>query len=149
MSGMTPDRARLGLRGVGAAAAMVTITLLLMQIAHRLLDQPPEPEPAVAEAPATPDLPEAVEEPGLRIAAIEPVGLKVAADGQVVYQGVLCAGPPPGCPESTLSFATARELSVEVADLTRVRVIYNGSRVEPLGNLSASRRLVFIDDRAP
>jgi len=25
-------------------------------------------------------------------------------------------------------------------------VIYNGSRVEPLGNLSSARRLVFIDD---
>lgn len=130
---------------------MVTITLLLMQIAHRLVDRVPPPEEAAPEAApeVAADLPEAVQEAGLRIAAIEPVGLKVEADGQVLYQGVLCAGPPPDCAQSTVSFATARSLSVEVADLTRVRVIYNGARVEPLGNLSASRRLVFIDDSTP
>ena len=140
------DRARLALRGLGAAAAMVAITLLLMQIAHRVLDgegvvaaEGPE-EPAVA-ALDDPDTPTA-----LRISAIEPVRVEVVVDGETRFSGVLCSGPPPDCPRSSLEFERGEVMSVELADLTRARVSYNGTRVEPLGKLSAKRRLVFVDD---
>lgn len=120
---------------------MVVLTLLLMQVAHRLIDRPDDPEPSPAQAEA--DNPDAV---ALAISAIEPVRIKVERDGAVAFEGVLCTGAPPDCPEPTLRFAPASEIAVELADLTRARVIYNGTRVEPLGNLSAPRRLVFIDD---
>ncbi|MCK6525954.1 hypothetical protein L6R49_31510, partial [Myxococcota bacterium] len=150
-----------------AAAAMVIITLLLMQIIHRITDAPAEapeeqaaaegaepPAPAeegapeaVAEAPAAPAPPPVPEaESGLRISAVEPVKVRVEIDGVERYDAVLCASLDTTCEERVLKFPLAAEMAVEVADLTRLRVSYNGARVEPLGNLSASRRLVFIDD---
>ena len=160
---------RTALRVFAAAAAMVIITLLLMQIIHRITDAPPETpealteggtppaepgaEPAVepaeaveavAEAPMAPPVPES--ESGLRISAVEPVKVRVEIDGVERYDAVLCASLDTTCEERVLKFPLAAEMAVEVADLTRLRVSYNGARVEPLGNLSASRRLVFIDD---
>jgi hypothetical protein len=159
------ERLRTALRVFAAAAAMVIITLLLMQIIHRVTDAPAEtpegvaeggapPEPAaetpaepVAEAPAAPTAPPVPEsESGLRISAVEPVKVRVEIDGVERYDAVLCASLDTTCEERVLKFPLAAEMAVEVADLTRLRVSYNGARVEPLGNLSASRRLVFIDD---
>lgn len=138
-----PPRAALGLRVVGAGVAMVTITLLLMEIAHRIVDQPAEPPTAevapVVEAPTA-------EPTGLRVLANEPVRARVELDDRVVYEGVLCAGSNGECEPSSLDFPAAQKTVVELADLTRARVIYNGTRVEPLGNLTSARRLVFIDD---
>lgn len=163
----TPEeRLRTALRVFAAAAAMVIITLLLMQIIHRITDAPAEapeeqaaegaatPAPAeegaaeaVAEAPAAPAPPPVPEsESGLRISAVEPVKVRVEIDGVERYDAVLCASLDTTCEERVLKFPLAAEMAVEVADLTRLRVSYNGARVEPLGNLSASRRLVFIDD---
>lgn len=134
------DRARLVRRGLGVALAIVTITLLLMQIAHRLVDAPEvSDEDADAVAAVDPG-------PGLSVTAIEPVRVKVEIDGEVRYNGVLCSGAPPDCPQSKLEFERASITAVELADLTRARVVYRGERVDPLGNLSTGRRLVFIED---
>ncbi len=160
------ERLRTALRVFAAAAAMVIITLLLMQIIHRVTDAPPETPEALAEgeappaaepvaeaiepvaetpaAPAAPLVPDS--ESGLRISAVEPVKVRVEIDGVERYDAVLCASLDTTCEERVLKFPLAAEMAVEVADLTRLRVSYNGARVEPLGNLSASRRLVFIDD---
>ncbi|MEY3213215.1 MAG: hypothetical protein RIT28_3696 [Pseudomonadota bacterium] len=163
------ERLRTALRVFAAAAAMVIITLLLMQIIHRVTDAPAEtpealaegeapPEPAaeasaeataeaVAEAPVASPAPLVPDsESGLRISAVEPVKVRVEIDGVERYDAVLCASLDTTCEERVLKFPLAAEMAVEVADLTRLRVSYNGARVEPLGNLSASRRLVFIDD---
>lgn len=155
------ERLRTALRVFAAAAAMVIITLLLMQIIHRVTDAPaetPETPEAVAEGEAPPvepvaELPAAPPAPlvpdsesGLRISAVEPVKVRVEIDGVERYDAVLCASLDTTCEERVLKFPLAAEMAVEVADLTRLRVSYNGARVEPLGNLSASRRLVFIDD---
>lgn len=155
------ERLRTALRVFAAAAAMVIITLLLMQIIHRVTDAPaetpetpetvaegaPPPVEPVAELPAAPAAPLVPDsESGLRISAVEPVKVRVEIDGVERYDAVLCASLDTTCEERVLKFPLAAEMAVEVADLTRLRVSYNGARVEPLGNLSASRRLVFIDD---
>lgn len=155
------ERLRTALRVFAAAAAMVIITLLLMQIIHRVTDAPAEtpetpetmaegaapPVEPVAELPAAPAAPLVPDsESGLRISAVEPVKVRVEIDGVERYDAVLCASLDTTCEERVLKFPLAAEMAVEVADLTRLRVSYNGARVEPLGNLSASRRLVFIDD---
>jgi len=77
----------------------------------------------------------------LSIRATAPVRVLVEVDGLETYSGVLCRDL-----ECRLDVAAAREIAVELADLSRASVIYNGSRVAPLGNLSAPRRLVFVDD---
>jgi hypothetical protein len=60
-------------------------------------------------------------------------------DGEVFFSGILKGG-------ATLSPPAGRKVEVALADLTRTVVIYNGTRVGPLGKLNAGRRLVFIDD---
>lgn len=136
-------RATLALRVVGAGVAMVTITLLLMQIAHRIVDAPTEPDqtPAVVDAPGSPEDPQ-----GLKVLANEPVRAHIELDGKVAFDGILCAGSSGECEPASVEFPAAEVTLVELADLTRARVIYNGTRVEPLGNLTSARRLVFIDD---
>lgn len=93
----------------------------------------------------TPELPEgamdAVVGKALSIRATAPVKVRVEIDGVETVRGTLCREL-----ECRLDIEPAREIAVELADLSRASVIYNGSRVAPLGNLSAARRLVFVDD---
>lgn len=137
------DDPRAAMRLAGAGVAMVIITLLLMEIAHRIVDRPPEPDSTEA-AVVTPSTEE--DPRGLRVMANEPVKAHIELDGKVMFDGVLCAGSNGECSPSVLDFPSAALTVVELADLTRARVIYNGTRVEPLGNLTSARRLVFIDD---
>jgi cytoskeletal protein RodZ len=46
-------------------------------------------------------------------------------------------------PNETRVLRGAERVEVDAQDLTRVVVTYNGERVEPLGNISRGRRLVF------
>jgi len=64
---------------------------------------------------------------------------EVVVDGVNFFSGVLKGG-------ETLRPPVGRRIEVALADLTRAVVIYNGSRVGPLGKLNAGRRLIFIDD---
>jgi hypothetical protein len=75
----------------------------------------------------------------LLVRAIEPSRMVAIADGEVVHDGVIVA-------RRSVTIEAQRELSVELPDLTRVKMRYNGQALRPLGNLSAGRRLVFIDD---
>ena len=77
----------------------------------------------------------------LSIRATAPVRVRVEVDGVQTHAGTLCRDL-----ECRLDVPAAREIAVELSDLSRASVIYNGSRVAPLGNLSAARRLVFVDD---
>lgn len=79
------------------------------------------------------------EAPRLVVRGIETQHTEVVVDGETFFSARLSGGesvePPPG-----------RVVSVEIPDLTRVTVIYNGTRVRPLGKLTSGRKLVFIND---
>ena len=64
---------------------------------------------------------------------------EVVVDGVRFFSGLLKGG-------ETLRPPVGRRIEVALDDLTRSVVIYNGSRVGPLGKLNAGRRLIFIDD---
>ena len=51
--------------------------------------------------------------------------------------------PRDGPPNETRVLHGRDRVEVDAQDLTRVVLTYNGERVEPLGNISAGRRLVF------
>jgi len=48
-----------------------------------------------------------------------------------------------------LEFSGSGEIILDIGDLSRVTLEYNGQRIEPLHNLTASRRLVFVRDTPP
>ena len=75
----------------------------------------------------------------LSIYAIEDVRLEVSVDGQSVYDQRLGG-------TKTVSFKAKEKLIVDISDLGRVRLTYNSKRIEPLGNLSLERRLVFMHE---
>ncbi len=75
----------------------------------------------------------------VKVRGVERQRVHIEVDGAPFFSGLLRAGESKETPP-------AHEISVELPDLTRSVVIYNGARVEPLGKLTAGRRLVFIDD---
>lgn len=125
------DRGRGVLRGVAGAVIAAGIVIVGLQIVATLLDdgslpdQPLEPSGGVVELRAT-----------------DPIRVRVEVDGDEVFAGVMCRGNNP-CKQS---FGPAKEIAVEMADLERAQVSYNGRRVKPLGTLDEPRTLVFIDD---
>jgi hypothetical protein len=120
--------------------ALAVVVLLGLRVASELLDRPAADEVATQAGPVAADAEPAVH--SLSIRAIEPSKLRAVVDGEVVHDGVLVA-------RRTLQLDAKRELVVEIPDLTRVKMRYNGQALRPLGNLSAGRRLVFIDDETP
>jgi len=84
---------------------------------------------------------------GLRVGVNDRVKVKVEVDGEPWFDGHLCPREGPRCDRAgPLKVPRAAEIAVALSDLTHARLIYNGRRVEPLGNLDAGRRLVFVDD---
>jgi hypothetical protein len=77
----------------------------------------------------------------VRVRAIEATRLRLEADGAVIFDGVLHAG-------TIVEAAGHDRVVIDSSDLSRIRVSYNGESVDPLGNQSVGRRLVFIDDIA-
>jgi transcriptional regulator with XRE-family HTH domain len=75
----------------------------------------------------------------VRIRAIEPTRVDVFADASWHHQGTLPAG-------ELVEVESALPIEVSVGDLTRVVVTYDGERIEPLHDLNAPRRLVFLAD---
>ena len=75
----------------------------------------------------------------LRIRAIEPTRITTRVDHKDSYSGRLPAG-------EIIDLEGAQRIEVFAADLTTIRITYNGERIEPLGNLSKPRRLVFVQD---
>lgn len=147
----SPLRTPVGMaRALGMGIAVAVVVLLGLKVASELWDgrQPAPDDGATAaqDVPVEPgaDAAPAVEAPthALNIRAIEPSRLVAIADGVVVHDGILVA-------RRALQIEAQRELSVELPDLTRVKIRYNGQALRPLGNLSAGRRLVFLDDESP
>ncbi len=121
-------------RALGLGVAVAVLVLLGLRVASVLLERPPDGEPGEAVAVE----PELVAHE-LNVRAIEPSRIVVEVDGEPRHDGVLPA-------RQSLRFTAERELALFVPDLTRVKIRYNGEVLRPLGNLSAGRRLVFIDD---
>lgn len=140
------ERGRVILRFAGGVVLMLLIVGLSLKIASTLFVATQDPDQAVEPALSEPG--ELVEET-VKVRALEPVRLKVEVDTEVAFSGTLCTGAPPGCPTDTLRFGPAEEISVELTDLKAARVTFQGRLVEPLGNVSQPRRLVFVDDAAP
>lgn len=109
---------------------LVTLALVLaVKIGSTLLERGPA-------GPAEPEFP--IQKVDLR--AIEPTRVTVIADGVTLFSGTLEPG-------ATRTFEGRERLSVDTSDLTRLTVRHDGARIEPLGNLTYGRRLVFIQEK--
>jgi hypothetical protein len=75
----------------------------------------------------------------VKVRGVERQVIRIDVDGETFFSGRLGAG-------ETLEVDSGHEVVVNLPDLTRAVVIYNGTRVKPLGKLTAGRRLVFVDD---
>lgn len=127
------------------AAQAVAATAELVTPKPDDAEEAPEPE-AEAEAPPPVEEPDdedlaAAPTPGMRVhlRAHDRVKVAVDLDGTVAFDGWIEAG-------ERHDFHGAERIAVEVSDLTRLTMAYNGDKVEPLGNLSHPRRLVFVAD---
>ena len=118
---------------------LATLILVLgAKVVTMLSDRPAESADGleVVAAASTPE-PPAVPAQKLELRSTEPTRITVIADGQTLFAGVLEAG-------TTRAFGGHERLEVDTSDLTVLTVRHNGERIEPLGNLSYGRRLVFI-----
>ncbi|MDP6932255.1 MAG: DUF4115 domain-containing protein [Myxococcota bacterium] len=114
-------------RMASAGIALACLALGVVWIGSSLLDGPREH----SSSPAT------LTPQTLKLRALDRSRITVHADGTLLYGGRLEAG------ESRV-FQGRERLQVETSDLTRLVMYYNGDKVEPLGNLSKGRRLVFL-----
>ena len=135
---------RLVMSGFVLTMVVVLLLRLLFEATGTLPDTPSLSDgvaPVTEEAPeAEPILPpEAMPTSRLRIRAIEPTRLNTRVDGEDSYRGTLPAG-------EIIDLEGRQRIEVFSADLTTIRITYNGERIEPLGNLSKPRRLVFVQD---
>ncbi len=113
---------------------LVVLGALVLEVGNRVLAEEGVAPPAEAQVEAP------LAFPMLRLRGLDPVRAKVEIDGEVVFSGTLQGG-------QDLSWPAGRLAAVDLDDLTRAEVHYDGERVEPLGSLSRPRRLEFVDDR--
>lgn len=119
---------RLGIVGF----ALVAITILVARFISMALESQHVDPLAQASAQDLPDI-------DITVRAIEATEIQVEVDGELTFAGAVEA-------RQVVRYAGRKRVSVYIPDLTRVTIGYNGTRIEPLGNLSAGRRLVFVDD---
>jgi transcriptional regulator with XRE-family HTH domain len=75
----------------------------------------------------------------LRVRSTEETPITVRADGVVVQEGRIA-------PAVTLEFSADERIELEAEDLTLLTIWVDGDKIDPLGNLSRRRRLVFLRD---
>lgn len=75
----------------------------------------------------------------LRVRSTEETPITVRADGVVVQEGRIA-------PAVTLEFSADDRIELEAEDLTLLTIWVDGDKIDPLGNLSRRRRLVFLRD---
>ena len=129
-------------RTVAGVAIGATLVALSTTLVLRLMEDPADSEPWAVNSATVGEEGgngEVVEHPRVVVRGHESQYVEVTVDGELFFADRLDGGvnlePPAG-----------REVVVELADLTRAVVIYNNERVQPLGKLTAGRRLVFIND---
>ncbi|MDG1478385.1 MAG: DUF4115 domain-containing protein [Myxococcota bacterium] len=134
-------------RLVMSGFVLTMVVVLLLRLLFEVAGEPPGVEaPATAAVEAvTEETPPEDLSPGtmptsrLRIRAIEPSRISTRVDSQDSYRGTLPAG-------EIIDLEGREMIEVFASDLTTIRITYNGERIEPLGNLSKPRRLVFVQD---
>ncbi len=127
-------------RLIGAVAASVVACALVLALAVELLGDEPQDLTTVTPGEEGPP-------PRVTVRTSEQVRMTVEVDGERIFHGWLCARAAPRCEQVGLYEAPGgARVAVTLGDLTRVTVRYDGRLVEPLGNLSAGRRLVFLED---
>ena len=125
------ERGRGVMRGVASVLIAVAIVIVSLQILATVLQDERIPDGPIEQVGGT-----------VEVRATDPIRVRVEVDGEQAFSGVMCRGDNP-CKQS---FGPARKIAVEMADLERAQVRYNGRRVKPLGTLDEPRTLVFIDD---
>ncbi len=123
------------IRLVIAGFVITLLVVLTLQLGERLLT-PQTPSTQTVNMATAVDVPQQK----MRIHAGEDVTLHITTDGEVAFSGVLAG-------TETREFQANQELAMDISDLRWVTIHYNGERIEPLGNLSKQRRIVFIHDR--
>ncbi|MAY81523.1 MAG: hypothetical protein CL930_12150 [Deltaproteobacteria bacterium] len=114
------------------AGFVLTLAIVLaLQVSHRLTAPQIDSKTGLAVPLGPPHK--------VRVYAIENVKVKAVTDGNIVFDSTLAGS-------TTKEFNAVRKLEIEVSDLTRVLMHYNDERLEPLGNLSRGRRLVFLHE---
>ena len=128
-------------RVLGGAVLVVVLVTLVLRLGAMLEKEPEESwqHQMVETRRSTGAGSASAEHPRLSVKGVEPQEVHIEVDGEVFFSGRLKGG-------ETLEAPPGETVSVQLDDLTRAVVIYNGSRVVPLGRLTAGRRLVFIDD---
>lgn len=121
-------------RLAGGAFLITLIVVLTLKTGSLLLERAAAPSPDPVAAVVAPQV--------VKVRASEPTSLGIAIDGEPEQRVRVEAG-------ETLELEGKRRVSIDAPDLTRVSLSYNGERVEPLGNLSEGRRLVFIASETP
>ncbi len=110
---------------------LLTLAVVLgLRVGSRMLDA----EAEVESTPVTVDATQTV-----TVLAINPTKVVVETDSSFHHNGLLHAG-------QSVSVESALPVTVEVSDLTQVKLHHNGDRIEPLHTLSGGRRLVFLPD---
>ena len=108
---------------------LLTLAVVLgLRVGSRMLDAEAEPMPVSVDATQT-----------VTVQAINPTKVVVETDSSFHHNGLLQAG-------QSVSVESALPVTVEVSDLTQVKLHHNGDRIEPLHTLSGGRRLVFLPD---
>jgi transcriptional regulator with XRE-family HTH domain len=139
------DEVPLG-RLVMSGFVLTMVVVLMLRVLFELSDSLPEVSVPMAEAAfpveeIPPDnlSPDAMPTSRLRIRAIEPTQITTRVDDEDSYSGTLPAG-------EIIDLEGREQIEVFATDLTTILITYNGERIEPLGNLSKPRRLVFVQD---
>ena len=115
--------------------AITLAALLGLRLGAALLDQRLSDTPNASTAPTTPSS-AIVAGQAVSIRTIEPVRGRMEVDGEVRHDGRLAAG-------DSLN-GTGAEVILDIGDLSVVTVKVDGTRVEPLHNLTSARRLRFV-----
>lgn len=127
-------------------AAAVSAAALIAASAAGILGGQAEPTGAAA-TPETPRLPRSASRSGARVplaearvrVSIEAVAgteVSVSVDGTQVFEGALAPG-------AVRRFGARREIEVVVADAGALRIVYNGRRLERVGEPGSVARLRF------
>lgn len=131
------------------AVVLLAVMGLGLRVAALLTESHPDAPAALTQTqpPAVPkdndgaaaSLPGGVQ--SLSVRANEPTRITVTAGLEVYHDGPLAPG-------EVVEVISKEKVVLEASDLTAISITYNKDRVEPLHNLSHSRRLIFLPDDA-